>query len=98
MLLSRFDVRRPVMSYSTAIRQMVAIARTIGLNARLVVMDEPTSSLDEQEVTVLFDVIRQRKREGVAVIFVSHKLDELYAVCDRVTIMRDGRTVRVASA
>ncbi len=86
------------MSYSTAIRQMVAIARTIGFNARLVVMDEPTSSLDEQEVTVLFDVIRQRKASGVSVVFVSHKLDELYAVCDRVTIMRDGRTVRVASA
>ena len=61
--------------------------------ARLVIMDEPTSSLDEREVEVLFDVIRQLKADGVSVIFVSHKLDELYAVCDRVTIMRDGRTV-----
>src|SRR3712207_3773447 len=59
-------------------------------------MDEPTSSLDEQEVGVLFDVIRQLKGAGVSVVFVSHKLDELYAVCDAVTIMRDGRTVRVA--
>jgi ribose transport system ATP-binding protein len=57
-------------------------------------MDEPTSSLDEQEVSVMFGVIRQLKAEGVSVIFVSHKLDELYQVCDRVTIMRDGRTVR----
>ncbi|HEX2137670.1 MAG TPA: sugar ABC transporter ATP-binding protein, partial [Microvirga sp.] len=99
-LLSRFDVhvdvRRPAMSYPTAIRQMVAIARAIGFEARLVIMDEPTSSLDDSEVEVLFGVIRQLKSSGVSVIFVSHKLDELYAVCDRVTIMRDGRTVQVA--
>ncbi|HEY8383340.1 MAG TPA: sugar ABC transporter ATP-binding protein [Microvirga sp.] len=100
-LLARFnvhlDVRRPVMSYPTAVQQMVAIARAIGFNAKLVIMDEPTSSLDEQEVAVLFDVIRQLKAAGVSVIFVSHRLDELYAVCDRVTIMRDGRTVRVST-
>jgi len=100
-LLSRFrvkiDVRRPLMDFSTATQQMVAIARAIGFSARLVIMDEPTSSLDEQEVAVLFDVIRQLKAEGVSVIFVSHKLDELYEICDRVTIMRDGRTVRSAA-
>jgi monosaccharide-transporting ATPase len=99
-LLGRFnikaDVRRPVMEFSTATQQMVAIARAIGFDAKLVIMDEPTSSLDEREVGVLFDVIGQLKAEGVSVVFVSHKLDELYAVCDRVTIMRDGRTVRVA--
>ena len=99
-LLARFrvdiDVRQPLMRFSTATQQMVAIARAIGFEARLVIMDEPTSSLDEAEVGVLFDVIRQLKASGVSVIFVSHKLDELYAVCDRVTIMRDGRTVRVA--
>ena len=96
-VLRRFDVavdvRRPLMSFNTAIQQMVAIARAVSFEAKLVIMDEPTSSLDEHEVAVLFDVIRQLKREGVAVIFVSHKLDELYAVCDRVTIMRDGRTI-----
>ena len=99
-LLSRFqidvDVRRPLMRFSTATQQMVAIARAIGFKAKLVIMDEPTSSLDEREVKVLFDVIRQLKNSGVSVIFVSHKLDELYAVCDRVTIMRDGRTVKIA--
>jgi galactofuranose transport system ATP-binding protein len=78
------------------VQQMVAIARAIGFDAKLVIMDEPTSSLDEREVEVLFNVIRQLKAAGVSVIFVSHKLDELYAVCDRVTIMRDGRTVQVA--
>jgi ribose transport system ATP-binding protein len=100
-LLGRFgvklDVRRPLMDFSTATQQMVAIARAIGFSARLVIMDEPTSSLDEQEVAVLFNVIRQLKAEGVSVIFVSHKLDELYEVCDRVTIMRDGRTVSAAN-
>jgi len=99
-LLSRFkidvDVRRPLYRFNTATQQMVAIARAIGFKAKLVIMDEPTSSLDEAEVEVLFDVIRQLKSTGVSVIFVSHKLDELYAVCDRVTVMRDGRTVRTA--
>ena len=97
-LLGRFsidvDVRRPLGSLPTATQQMVAIARAIGFKARLVIMDEPTSSLDDREVEVLFDVIRQIRADGVSVVFVSHKLDELYAVCDRVTIMRDGTTVR----
>ena len=96
-LLKRFavniDVKRPLMEYSTAIQQMVAIARAVSFKAQLVIMDEPTSSLDEREVTVLFDVMRQLRAEGVAVIFITHRLDELYQVCDRVTVMRDGRTV-----
>ena len=96
-LLRRFDVaidvRRPLMDYSTAIQQMVAIARAVSFKAQLVIMDEPTSSLDEREVAVLFDVMRRLRSEGVAVIFITHRLDELYQVCDRVTVMRDGRTV-----
>ncbi|HWK48202.1 MAG TPA: sugar ABC transporter ATP-binding protein [Stellaceae bacterium] len=87
------DVRQPLHHFNTATQQMVAIARAIGQQARLVVMDEPTSSLDDREVAVLFDVIRQLKARGIGVIFVSHRLDELYVVCDRVTIMRDGMTV-----
>jgi ribose transport system ATP-binding protein len=100
-LLARFDVkvdvREPLERFSTAIQQMVAIARAVSFDARLVIMDEPTSSLDEAEVSVLLRTIQQLKSEGVAVIFVSHKLDELYKVCDRVTIMRDGRTVAVSA-
>jgi ribose transport system ATP-binding protein len=65
----------------------------VSFKAQLVIMDEPTSSLDEREVAVLFDVMRQLRAEGVAVIFITHRLDELYQVCDRVTVMRDGRTV-----
>jgi monosaccharide-transporting ATPase len=90
------DVRRPLREFSTAIQQMVAIARAVSCEARLVIMDEATSSLDEHEVAVLFQTIRRLKAQGVAVVFVSHKLDELYAICDRVTVMRDGCTVAVA--
>src|SRR6516162_4954649 len=96
-LLYRFkikiDVHQPLSAYTTAIQQMVAIARAVSFEAKLVIMDEPTSSLDDHEVAVLFSVIRGLKASGVAVIFVSHKLDELYVVCDRVTVMRDGRTI-----
>ena len=99
-LMARFnidiDVRKPLLAFNTATQQMVAIARAIGFKAKLVIMDEPTSSLDEREVAVLFEVIRQLKQSGISVIFVSHKLDELYEVCDRVTIMRDGRTVKTS--
>ena len=88
------DVRRPLGEFSTATQQMSAIARAIGFSARLVIMDEPTSSLDAQEVDSLFHVIRKLKEGGVSVIYVSHKLDEIYEVCDRATVMRDGRTIR----
>src|SRR5271166_2053986 len=90
------DVRRPLMDFSTAIQQMVAIARAVSFKAQLVIMDEPTSSLDEREVSVLFDVMRHLRAEGVAVLFITHRLDELYQVCDRVTVMRDGRTVTMS--
>lgn len=96
-LLGRFDIHidvtQPLGSYNIAVQQMVAIARAVSVGAKLVVMDEPTSSLDEREVGVLFSVIRQLKAAGVSTVFVTHRLDELYAVCDRVTILRDGRTV-----
>jgi galactofuranose transport system ATP-binding protein len=100
-LLARFnldvDVQSPLDEFGAATRQMVAIARGVTQNARLVIMDEPTSSLDEREVVVLFDTIRTLKADGVATVFISHRLDELYAICDRVTIMRDGRTVAVSA-
>ena len=96
-ILARFgvdiDVTRPLGQFPTAIQQMVAIARAVSLDAKLVVMDEPTSSLDDREVEVLFGVIRDLKASGVAILYVSHYLDELFEICDRVTIMRDGQTV-----
>ncbi|MGH1480924.1 MAG: sugar ABC transporter ATP-binding protein [Geminicoccales bacterium] len=98
-ILERFgidiDVSAPLGDYSTAIQQLVAIARAVSLDARLVIMDEPTSSLDDREVEVLFDVIAGLKSDGISVLYVSHYLDELFRICDRVTIMRDGQTVGV---
>lgn len=96
-LLQRFriplDVTQPLNTYNIASQQMVAIARAVSFKSKLVIMDEPTSSLSEDEVQTLFDVIRRLKTDNVSVIFVSHRLDELYAICDSVTIMRDGRTI-----
>jgi galactofuranose transport system ATP-binding protein len=96
-ILSRFgidiDVTAPLGSYSTAIQQLVAIARAVSMDAKLVIMDEPTSSLDTSEVEILFGVVRDLKASGVSVLYVSHFLDELFQICDRVTIMRDGQTV-----
>ncbi|WP_417828034.1 sugar ABC transporter ATP-binding protein [Thalassospira sp.] len=97
-ILARFnidiDVKAPLGTYSTAIQQLVAIARAVSLNAKLVIMDEPTSSLDDNEVAVLFSVVKSLKESGVSVLYVSHFLDELFKICDRVTIMRDGQTVK----
>ncbi|AUT58241.1 sugar ABC transporter ATP-binding protein [Paraburkholderia terrae] len=89
----QIDVKKPAGSYSTAIQQMVALARAVSSDAKMVIMDESTSSLDEREVELLFTVVRKLRDDGRAVIFVSHRLDELYALCDRVTVMRDGQTV-----
>lgn len=84
------DVTQPLLTYGTAIQQMVAIGRSISVNAKLVIMDEPTSSLDTKEVKVLFGVIRKLKEKGIAVIFISHRLDEVFEICERVTILKDG--------
>ncbi len=96
-VLDRFgidlDPHRALGSYPTAIQQLVAIGRAASMDAKLLIMDEPTSSLDEREVGVLFGVIRQLKAQGTSVIYVSHFLDEIFEICDGVTILRDGRTV-----
>jgi len=89
----RIDVTRPLYEYSIASQQMAALARALSTSSKLVIMDEPTSALAEHEVSTLFEVIRRLRDDGISVVFVSHRLDELYAVCDRVTIMRDGRTI-----
>jgi len=98
-ILSRFnidiDVTEQLGKFSTAIQQLVAIARAVSLEAKLVIMDEPTSSLDASEIETLFGVVRDLKSSGVSVLYVSHFLDELYEICDRVTVMRDGQTVAV---
>lgn len=87
------DVEKPLRSYSTAIQQMVAIARAISTNTKLVIMDEPTSSLDANEVQILFKIIRKLKNQGISVIFISHKLDEIFEICERLTVFKDGEYV-----
>ena len=89
----RVDVTAPVHTLGLGARQMVALARAVRTDARVVIMDEPTSSLEPREVQTLFGVIRTLREQGAAVVFVSHRLDELYEICDRVTVLRDGRTV-----
>ncbi|MCD8369078.1 MAG: sugar ABC transporter ATP-binding protein [Clostridiales bacterium] len=87
------DVSKPLNNYSTAIQQMVAIARAVSLESKLVIMDEPTSSLDRNEVEILFRIIRQLKAKGISVIFISHKLDEIFEIADRLTIYKDGEYI-----
>ncbi|MHC4252217.1 MAG: sugar ABC transporter ATP-binding protein [Planctomycetota bacterium] len=93
MGLGDVNVTEPLYLQSVAVQQMVAIARAVSVEAKLLVMDEPTSSLSEKEVNVLFDVIGKLKRQRISVIFISHKLDEVFAICDKATILRDGRLV-----
>ncbi len=78
---------------SVAVQQMIAIARAVDTNCKVLVLDEPTSSLDEQEVEKLFKVMRDLRAKGVGIVFVTHFLDQVYAVCDRITVMRDGQLV-----
>lgn len=87
------DVETVLSCHSTAIQQMVSIARAISIQARLVVMDEPTSSLDTQEVKVLTSVIEKLISKNIAVIFISHRLDEIFDICHRATILKDGEWV-----
>ena len=87
------DTRSLLSSHSIAVQQLVAISRSMVLDARVLVLDEPTSSLDREEVERLFDVIRGLRGRGVAILFVSHFLDQVYEIADRITVLRNGRLV-----
>ncbi|MGW4785818.1 sugar ABC transporter ATP-binding protein [Streptomyces sp. NPDC004230] len=89
----RVDVRRPLRELSVGAQQMVALARAVAVDARVVIMDEPTSSLEPREVSTLFEVIRTLRERGIAVVYVSHRMEELYEICDSVTVLRDGAVV-----
>ena len=80
-------------SCSLAVRQMIAIARAIDMNCRILVLDEPTSSLDEDEVQKLFTLMRELKSRGVGIIFVTHFLDQVYEISDRITVLRNGEFI-----
>ncbi len=83
----------PVRSLSVAEQQMVEIAKTISRQVKVLIMDEPTSALSESEVETLFAIMRELKQNGIGIIFISHRLEEVIHICDRVTVLRDGRHV-----
>ncbi|WP_103341997.1 sugar ABC transporter ATP-binding protein [Amycolatopsis sp. CA-126428] len=87
------DVKRPLHTLGVGAQQMVALARAVSTDAKVVIMDEPTSSLEPREVETLFEVLNRLHAEGIAIVYVSHRMDELYRVCDSVTVLRDGRVV-----
>ncbi|MDC7127390.1 MAG: sugar ABC transporter ATP-binding protein [Spirochaetales bacterium] len=87
------NVTKPLGEYSVAIQQMVAIARAIDVQCKVLILDEPTSSLDDSEVKKLFDVMNNLKASGVAIIFVTHFLEQVYEVCDAITVLRNGEFV-----
>jgi rhamnose transport system ATP-binding protein len=88
------DPKRPARGLSVADQQIVEIAKAIAFRARVFVMDEPTAALSPAEVVRLFDVVRKLRDDGAAVLFISHRLEEAFAICQQVTVMRDGRFVR----
>jgi monosaccharide-transporting ATPase len=87
------DVAEPLGSFSVAVQQIVAIARAVDLSAKVLILDEPTASLDAHEVDVLFGALRRLKARGLGIVFITHFLDQVYAVADRITVLRNGKVV-----
>lgn len=87
------DVRRPVNELSIAQQQMVEIAKALSFDAKIIVMDEPSATLTEHELNALFSLIHGLKKQGVGIVYISHRIEELFEIGDRVTVMRDGKYV-----
>ena len=94
MGLESIDPHTPLSSISIAMQQLVAIARAMVINAKVLILDEPTSSLDANEVRDLFAIMRKVRDSGVAILFVSHFLDQIYEITDRLTILRNGQFIK----
>ena len=92
------DPRTPVHGLSIARQQMVEIAKALSYRSRVLIMDEPTAALNDAEIAELFAIIRKLRGEGVGIVYISHKMDELKRIADRVTVMRDGETVDTVPA
>jgi len=95
---AHIDPDQPASELSMAAQQLVEIARALGTDARVVIMDEPTAALPQDDVERLLEVVRQLRRDGVGVVYISHRLDEVFALADRVTVLRDGRLVATREA
>jgi len=89
----KIDVTQILSSYSVAIQQMVSIARSLLVSAKILILDEPTSSLDDSEVKQLFSVVNRLKKEGLAILFITHFLDQVYQIADRITVLKNGELV-----
>lgn len=87
------DVNQNLEEYSLALQQMIAIARAVDMDCKVLILDEPTSSLDDSEVEKLFRLMTQLRDKGVGIVFVTHFLEQVYAVCDRITVLRNGTLV-----
>jgi len=96
--LAAIDVERPAGAYPVAVRQLVAIARALDADARVLVLDEPTSSLEPREVERLFETLRRLRGAGLAIVFITHFLEQVEAIADRVTVLRNGRRVETRKA
>jgi len=91
------DVRAELSTFSVAIQQIIAIARAVELSGKVLILDEPTASLDRSEVEKLFSIIRQLRDRGLAIVFITHFLDQVFELSDRVTVLRNGRLIGTES-
>ena len=89
----QIDPGEPLTRYSVAVQQVIAIARAVAMSGKVLILDEPTASLDRDEVELLFGVIRQLKERGLAIVFITHFLDQVFEISDRATVLRNGRVV-----
>ena len=92
----RVEPLTPLYALSVAEQQMVEIARALTMNAKLIILDEPTAALSDREVEKLHQIVRDLKKQGISIIYVTHRLVEVKQVCDRFTVLRDGKYVGVA--
>ncbi|MCC8165955.1 MAG: sugar ABC transporter ATP-binding protein [Planctomycetes bacterium] len=92
------NLRKPVEEYPMPVRQRIEIAKALAFEARVFIMDEPTSAIPEADVARLFDIIRQLRREGFGIVYISHKMEEIYTIADRITVLRNGEWVGTAAA
>ncbi|GES51648.1 sugar ABC transporter ATP-binding protein [Rhizobium sp. NBRC 114257] len=101
-LLSQYgldiDVSRQLDRFSVAIQQVIAIARAVDLSGKVLILDEPTASLDTHEVEMLFGIVRRLKQRGLGIVFITHFLEQVYEICDRITVLRNGRLVGTREA